>query len=292
MLGGVLVVAVLVSRFGHGKGMGASAGRYRFAFDGNPLVSLAQLYDWTWNNCTGHEDEVLVGLVLVAWLGLRFTVRARATALHDLRPWACALAALVGYLALPRTVLEPAYSWGIKYRIAPFTLLFLVLLVPGRVTGWRRWLLALAFVSGLGFSIDTTVHWRHSARFTAGFDDAIAAIPPGTHVLFVMGQPLGPDEVRQKYAQSWPSYYQAFHGGYNPWLFDDFPIRFRVHYPAPDLRVMRFDWNREAPYYDYVVLFQRDERATFGAHLPDVKLVRTDGKWNVWKLPGPRLEAK
>jgi hypothetical protein len=63
-----------------------------------------------------------------------------------------------------------------------------------------------------------------------------------------------------------------------------------VRYPAPELRVMSFDWDKEAPYYDYVVLFQRDGRATFAAHLADVKLVRMDGKWTVWKLPGPRLD--
>jgi hypothetical protein len=91
--------------------------------------------------------------------------------------------------------------------------------------------------------------------------------------------------------QSWPSYYQALHGGYNSSLFDDFPLRFRQRFPAPPWQTMAFNWEQHAPYYDYVVTFQRDGAALFGQHLGEVHATRQAEKWTTWKLPGPRVDA-
>jgi len=54
---------------------------------------------------------------------------------------------------------------------------------------------------------------------------------------------------------------------------------------------MAFTWEQHAPYYDYVLTFQRPPASVFGAHLGAVTAVRTVGKWTLWKLPGPRVDV-
>src|SRR5205807_1548912 len=108
----------------------------------------------------GHEDEILAIVLASAWLALLITARRRAgRSLHDYRALACALAAIAGYLILPKSVLTPSYSWGVKYRIAAWAILFLAYLIPGDIAGWRRLLMIPVAVAGFGFAIDTTVHW-------------------------------------------------------------------------------------------------------------------------------------
>ncbi|MCA1665086.1 MAG: hypothetical protein LC659_12595, partial [Myxococcales bacterium] len=284
-------VGLLVSLLGSGKGMGAKPTHYTFSWDRHPITLLLHAYDWTWNNCTGHEDELLALLLAVGFLSLRATVRLqRPRSAHDLRALSCVLAAIAGYLILPKSVLTPSYSWGVKYRVAAWAVMFLVFLIPGAITGWRRWLVAPVIIAGIGFAVDATVHWRAANRYTAGFDEATAVIPDAARALFILGQPFHDDGVRQGYVQSWPSFYQAYRGGYNPWLFDDFPLRFRERFPAPIWQTMAFNWDQHARYYDYVVTFNKDGNALFGADSADVTRVRTIGSWTVWKLPGPRVD--
>lgn len=290
--GAVFAVALAVSLAGRGKGMGARPGAYTFSWDPHPITLLVHAYDWTWNNCVGHEDEALAIVLALGWVALRATAPwSPRRALHDFRAHACVFAAVAGYLILPKSVLTPSYSWGVKYRIAAWALLFLAFLIPGAIAGWRRWLLVPVVVAGLGFAVDATVHWRAANRYTAGFDEVAAALPRGSRPLFILGQPFRDPGVRQGYVQSWPSFYQAYHGGYNPWLFDDFPLRFRERFPAPIWQTMAFHWEQHAPYYDYVVTFQRSARSVFGAHAGAVTAVATSGKWTAYKLPGPRVDA-
>src|SRR5205814_4307930 len=86
-------------------------------------------------------------------------------------------------------------------------------------------------------------------------------------------------------------YYQARHGGYNGGLFDDFPLRFRERFPTPTWQSQAFRWEQHAPYYDYVVTFQKSGAAVFGPPLRAVKEQKTVDKWTVWKLPGPRIDS-
>ena len=285
-------IGLAVSLLGHGKGMGARPSHYSFSWDLHPIALVLHAYDWTWNNCVGHEDEILAVLLALGWLALRLTARPRLSrALHDYRAHACVLAAFAGYVILPKSVLTPSYSWGVKYRIAAWALLFLAYLIPGAISGWRRLLMIPVVAAGLGFAVDATIHWRAANRFTAGFDEASDQIPSGARALFILGQPFRDAGVIQGYVQSWPSYYQARHGGYNAGLFDDFPLRFRERFPAPTWQSMAFTWEQHAPYYDYVVTFQKSGREVFGSHLAAVAAVKSVGKWTVWMLPGPRVDV-
>ncbi len=287
-----LGIALVVTLVGHGKGMGARPGRYTFSWDPHPIQLMLHAYDWTWNNCAGHEDEMLAIVLALGWLLLVVTARRRATrTLHDYRALACTLAAIAGYLILPKSALTPSYSWGIKDRLAAWALLFLAYLIPGDISGWRRLLMIPVAIAGFGFATDATIHWRAANRFTAGFDEATAGLPSGSRVLFVLGQPFRDPGVIQGYVQSWPSYYQARHGGYNAELFDDFPLRFRERFPAPTWQSQAFSWEQHAPYYDYVVTFQQSGAAVFQQHLGAVTPIKSAEKWTTWKLPGPRIDV-
>ena len=201
-------IGLAVSLLGHGKGMGNAPGHYTFSWDRHPVKLLLHAYDWTWNNCAGHEDELLAIALGLAWLALRLTAPRRLSrALHDYRAAACALAAIAGYLILPKSVLTPSYSWGVKYRIAAWAILFLAFLIPGKIEGWRRFLLVPVALVGVGFAVDATVHWRAANRFTAGFDAATEGLPASARVLVILGRPFRDPAVIQDYVQSWPSYY-------------------------------------------------------------------------------------
>lgn len=278
-----VVPGVVVTLTGRGKGMGQGLRRYSFSWDRNYGNLLRQLYDWTWNNCTGHEDELLAGVLLAAWLLLRITAKGGRLRLHDLRALACFVTALCAYLLLPKSMVTPAYSWGIKYRYAAMALLFMGLCIPGVIAGWRRLLLVPVALVGLGFAADTTVHWVRANQYTAGFEHIPEVVPQGARVLFVVRPPWGDPGVKQFYAPAWPSYYQAFHGGYNPWLFDDFPVRFRKHLPAPNLRQMDFSWDQFAPQYDFFVIFHDQDGDLFATHKEQVRSLGKFGEWTVWQ---------
>jgi hypothetical protein len=80
---------------------------------------------------------------------------------------------------------------------------------------------------------------------------------------------------------------QAQHGGYGPWDFDnDFPFRYRERFPAPDWSRPTFRWDQQARYWDYVLTFQMPS----GLMKAPVSM-RSDGKWTLWQLPGPRVDA-
>jgi hypothetical protein len=184
-------IGLLVSLLGHGKGMGARPAHYTFSWDPHPIDLMLHAYDWTWNNCVGHEDEVLAALLCFGWVALLVTARRGfGRTLHEYRAHACVAAAIAGYLLLPKSVLTPQYSWGVKYRLAAWMLLFLAYLIPGEIAGWRRILLVPVALAGFGFAVDATLHWRTANRFTAGMDEATADIAPGARVLFILGKPF------------------------------------------------------------------------------------------------------
>jgi hypothetical protein len=285
--------AAAVVLFGQGKGSGLGTLGYNFSWDTHPLTLTAHLFKWSWDNCVGYEDEVLAALLGVSWLALVVTgARRPGREAHGYRAVACAATAFALYVFLPKSAFGPAYSWAIKYRVASWFLLLLLPTIPGEISGWRRWLLVPGLAAGLGFAIDTTVHWHIANRFTAGFERVVDAIPRGSRVLFIFGRPWRRDDVEQDYASGWALYYAAKRGGFNPHLFDDFPIRYKQRFPAPawQFQSFSFKWEIHAPFYAYVVGFQRDAERLFKEHAGDVTLVVEAGNWKVWKMPGPLIE--
>ena len=300
-----LLVGVWVTLHGQGLNMGRVANglqwkRYPITFDWPYLKDLIQFGWWP---CVGREWEILLGVLGAAWLALRVTARRRRFELHDLRAEACFAVALGAYLVLPRSITAPAYWWGVNIRFACITFLFLGLTIPGDIDvtrGVRRWLLAPAALAVVGFAADITAHWVTAQRFCAGYD-ALANTPErGSRVLFVLGYPWYDHHARfnylpgsglDHYVHTYYGYYQAEHGGFMPWNFDEgFPLKYKVRYPASSWREQRFDWNTQSPYYDYVFAFHHDSGDVFGPHLAEVKKVGQSGHWSLWKLPGPRRD--
>lgn len=289
-----VVFGVSVMLRGRGLGMG-KVGRglswARRSFGENVRV----LYDFVWNGCVGHEDELLIGILVVAWIGLYATKpKVRSWRLSDLRPHACFLVAVFAYFVLPRSILQPEYWWGVNIRFATMACAFAPLLIRGTIAGWRRYLLIPVAISGIGFAVDTTYHWKQAAGFAAGFDE-LATIPPQrTRVLMLLSGARHDPEVRQNYLQCYYEMYQVYRGGYMPWNFDGgFPIAYRVHYPAPNWRMMNFDWDKHARYYDYLLIFEGsggDPRHFFRGHEAAVELTDQRGKWTLWRRKEARVD--
>lgn len=304
-----LVAGVVITRRGRGLNMG-SVGKdidwKRYPFE--PTWQYARDFlHFGWWPCTGGEESVLLVLAGAAFVALFVTaVRARGfwpRALHDLRAEACLLVAVAAYIILPRSIISPAYWWGVNIRFASIAFLFLGLTIRGELdvrAGLRRWLLVPVALSGLGFSVDTLLHWRQAGRFCAGYDQLARLPEPGSRVLFVLGQPWYDDKGRwnykrgsglDHYVHTYYGIYQAQRGGFMPWNFDEgFPLRYKVRYPASGWRQQQLDWDAHAPYYDYVLAFNHGRGEIFGPHLGEVKKVGEQGRWSLWKLPGPRRD--
>ncbi len=256
---------------------------------------VGQLFYWVWNNGSDFVVDlpvlVLVLVLLAAWGALKLSARRPVLTLHGLRAEACVLVALVAYLVLPRSVLSPGYWWGINIRFACIAAMFIALCVPGEIVGGRRFLLVPVVLVGLGFAALTTVRWVRANHFCAGYDELALQITPGSRVLFVLQEPWHSPEDRWHYVQTYYGIHQARFGGYMPYNFDEgFPLKYKVRYPAPTWRQMVFRWDRQARYYDYVLSFNHTGKSLFGAHLKEVTLVSSSGRWSLWKLPGPRID--
>ena len=294
----VWLVPVLVGGYVmlHGRGLamgkvGRGLSWARRSFGENVRV----FYDFVWNGCVGHEDELLIGILICTFVALFVTVpKSHKWQLRDLRAEACFLVAVVAYFVLPRSILQPEYWWGVNIRFATMACAFAALLIRGPIVGWRRYLLVPVAISGLGFAIDTTHHFRQAARFAEGFDELAELPGHGTRVLMLLSGARHDPEVRQNYLQCYYEMYQVYHGGYMPWNFDGgFPISYRVRYPAPNWRMMDFDWNKHARYYDYLFVFEGsggDPRHFFAGHEQQVELAGQRGKWTLWRRKEARVD--
>lgn len=252
-------------------------------------------YDFVWNGCVGHEDELLIGILLLAWIALFFSQkRSKKWQLSDFRAECCFLVAIGAYFILPRSITEPEYWWGVNIRFATMACAFAALLIRGPIVGWRQYLLIPVAVAGLGFAIDTTYHWVQAARFARGFDYLAKFPGPGSRVLMLLSGARHDPEVRQNYMQCYYEMYQVYYGGYMPWNFDaGFPIAYRVRYPAPGWRAMDFQWDLHARYYDYLLIFEGsggDPRHFFRGHEAEIDLVERQGKWTLWRRKEPRVD--
>ncbi len=283
-----LAVGIYVVRFGHGLSMGSGrpiVGKYTSLLD-----AIRGFYSFIWDNCVGREDEVMVALLFSLWMVLLVSQRHRSWKPHDLRPEACFLVAIVAYFVLPRSLLSPEYWWGINLRYATFAVYSTALLVSGPLDGWRRWLLVPVALIGIGFAADTSVHWARANRFGAGFDQLTSLPTSGARTLVLLEGARHDPSVRQNYMQIYYEMLQVERGGYMPWNFDsDFPLRYRVRYPAPSWRKMDFRWKDHARYYDYLLVFHSDPRI-FDGHQNELTKVGAAGDWILWKLPGPRVD--
>jgi len=285
-------VAVGVACFSSGRLLNVEAARRHVTFRFYSLGTHFQVFHtFLWGQCAAHWDLILGGVLLLAWVGLRLSRRREPLKLHDLRMEACLAVAAGAYLLLPRSLLAPKYWWGINIRYAPLTALFLLLCVRGTIEGRRRFWLAPVFAAALLFVSDVTVHFVREARFVDGFDEVTSLVEPGKRILWVIHPPWRDPSYGFDHARTMPQLYQAYHGGYMAWNFDEgFPLRYKVRYPGGDWSRPDFTW-QSAQYYDYVVFFQGNPGFEYFSDHPEVTLIKAAGSWSLWRLPGPRTDT-
>jgi hypothetical protein len=153
---------------------------------------LQTFFHWLGGGYLGRFDEVIAAIAVVVLLAfLILGVRSDRQPEDDRRAgalwlgWAALMLAL-GYLLLPNKIYWPTYWWGLRVRcVVP---LFLVGVACVRTTrrGLPVWAAIPAALAALIFAgyvtADFRGHWR--ARALDGFDQALAAVPPGKTLLY------------------------------------------------------------------------------------------------------------
>jgi hypothetical protein len=171
------------------------------------LVDAGLYLRWLGNGYRGGADEWVPALGLFTLVAfLIFGVRVPAPV--DSTPrradgfflgWAVVIT-FAGFLFLPMKLVWPEFWWGVRVRcVLPSYLLAIALVRPvialpaARIVsrGLPQAALAPALLAALVFFTYLTVDFHRFARVRlAGFDDALAAIPPGQSV---MAFPVRPD---------------------------------------------------------------------------------------------------
>jgi hypothetical protein len=277
----VLVVGIIASVMGRGKGMGSGIRHAAFSGRNSPLELCRMLFDNIWNLCAAHETQWAGAIILLATIALIVTAKWPRS-LHAWRGAALSLTALTAYFLLPRSVLQPSYIWGVSFRFATMGLLGLLLCIPGVIAGARVWLLVPIVAASLFIQGDAWAHWRRSSRLVAGFDEVAALPPSGARVLFIVREPWRDPTSAINYVNPY-SWYQVLRGGYNPWNFEDgFPIRYDKRLPAPEWRNPSFDWATQGNVYDYVIGFNAP--AAVPPRPGQAVQLLAKGRWTVWRI--------
>ena len=162
------------------------------------LADAPRFLDWLGNGYAASWDALVPGLALLTVIALLvWGVRPSSgddgnDRSNDVR-WLTivglgwpALLLGCGYLFLPMQIMWPEPWWGLRVRcVVPFFLVCVALVRP-RPRGLPVWTVAPAFAAGLAFAlyvaVDFATYWR--AQVLDGFDEAVAAIPPGQSLLF------------------------------------------------------------------------------------------------------------
>jgi hypothetical protein len=265
------------------------------------LADAGTFVEWLGGGYRGHADELVVAVALAALaaflaLGVRGRPDEGALARRD-RVWlGWAVAALAaGFLLLPDALYWPTYWWGVRFRcVVP---LFLVALVCVRRTprGLPAWMVGIPALAAVLFASYVTAdfqgHWKKQAL--DGFDEALAAIPPGQSLLAL---PALPDPHYTRGHPYLGQYYVVRTGGRaSPYLMGHPGSYWVTMKPAPLAPPWgdpaQFVWSLHAPGYDYFLL----ERGALDplATLPRgaVKLISARGQWRLYRrerlpLPG------
>jgi hypothetical protein len=205
--------------------------------------------------------------------------------------WAIALLA-IGYLVLPMQLVWPDFWWGVRVRLVIPLLLVAIVAVRPRRRGLPAAALAgPAAIVGAAFAVVVAVdfagHFR--GRVLDGFDEAIAALPPGQSVL---GMPVNPDA---HYTEAHPylvQHYVARTGGTAVPALQGHARSYWVtpHPPPPHPgwgNPRHFVWEEHAAGFDYFLL-QVPVRGPAPDPFADappgaVEPVVTRGRWRLYR---------
>ena len=149
----------------------------------------ATFFQWLGGGYLGHFDDVITAVALVVLIvflvaGVRGEPPAQRRGGALWLGWAALVLAL-GYLLLPNKIYWPTYWWGLRVRCVVPLFLIAVAAIRVRPRGLPAPAALASAVAGLIFATYVTADFRgHWRRALDGFDQAIAAVPPGQSLLY------------------------------------------------------------------------------------------------------------
>jgi len=239
---------------------------------------------------------IFAAVVLIALVsGFRRQPTPQATPpATRLARWAPEIVAVVLtalYFTLPIHIRQPVRWWGINFRVVPVLGMFLVLLVRGRLDGWRRVLLGAAVMVFAVRAVWLTLEFREFNRRAAGFDRVLTRVPTGASVLFLCFE--RGDERTFYHAESFSEmggYIQVRRGGYYPYQFEaGFPMlpKADTRLPGPgwSTSINEFNPAVQASRYAFVLTYVEPAQGVAfrskGAPVPP--LVAESGRWRLYQ---------
>jgi hypothetical protein len=207
--------------------------------------------------------------------------------------WAVAVLG-AGYLFLPHKLMWPQQWWGVRVRcVAPLFLVAVACIRPAR-RGLPPWATIPAAATGVIFAAfvlqDFRSYWR--GQILVGFEDALAAIPPGRSVLAITDMP------DPHYTQGHPylvQHYVARKGGQavphmrgHPGAYWVTPREAPAAPPWGDRAL--FSWHEHGPGWDYFLVELRagapDDDPLRRAPAGAVEVLSDVGRWRVYRRLG------
>jgi hypothetical protein len=259
------------------------------------IDNVGTIPGWLIDFFPGHADEVIAAILFVSFLvllisGFRSYFHS-ADSIDGGRPrWRLELAFLVAsacYFTLPRSLIQPFYWYAINRRLAVVVVLFLTLLIRGRLSGWRAaFLFAVVGAAALYYPIDVARHFHRFNVRMRDFDEVMESVPRGKQVLPLMTNGRDP-EVNIACFNQWSTWVQLRQGGYQQFNLDqNFPIIYKKQLAAPSWDqpwTFRFSQHGEA--WDYFLIYGHRFDPFVGAH-DRVRLIKQVGEWAMWeRLP-------
>jgi hypothetical protein len=269
-------------------------GARQFVYD--PLAArLEQIPERLFNFLPGAVDELVIVVLALCWLALAVT-RARVAAEDEARqpgwraylPEACTLGAFALYLALPRSMQRPFYWHMLNGRLVVAIAFFAILVLPGRIAGWRRLFLIPVVAMTLIYDVSLCRAFRGFNKRISGLDAIVDEIPKDKTVLTLVLRPFNDPAVNIAAYNQFPSLVQIRRGGYNHYNFDQgFPLKYKGYIPAPAYsHAEHFTYNVYGHYWDYFLTFHdgwefhpMDE--ALAAH--KVRIVAERGSWRLYE---------
>lgn len=209
------------------------------------LRSLRALPLWTFDVLNTHLDEICglawwAAVAAFAVLGVRRdepsaeTERGLAGLLARVDPAVVPLAVLLAAYVL--TPFRVGAGGMLNVRLAPLVALAATLTLPRRVARGKRWVLGIAAVATVAHVANVGQAVRAiAARETAGLDEVLAAMRPGSRVVSLQFDP----RRSQVHVDPYPfvaSYHRARGGGIASYSFTDlwhWPLQYRPEVAPP-----------------------------------------------------------
>jgi hypothetical protein len=261
---------------------------------------LAIFFQWLNGGYLGHVDDVITAVALAGLaVFLIAGVRGQPTSNRGSSLWLgwAGLALALGYLLLPMKLYWPTYWWGLRGRCVVPLFLVAVAAVRVRPRGLPAWAAVPSALAGLIFAIyvgaDFRGHWR--GRALEGFDQAIAAVPPGHSLLYFAVFPEPHYTLPHPYIAQ---YYVARTGGRATPFLGGHPGSYWVtQKPAPEAPPWgdrtQFVWQDHGLGYDYFLV----EMPLEGPQIDPLSNVPTGavtklvsrGPWRLYRRERPPL---